>query len=96
MSQALRSLERFLELSEAMALAADEQEWEELVELGERRKAISDLWSADQSAQLLPSEQARGRTIMERCQRLDSQVFRLVKERQEALRVLLRETQPAT
>lgn len=93
MSQALRSLERFLELSEAMALAADEQAWEELVELAERRKAISDLWPADLGTRLLPPEQARGRTIIERCQGLDAQTSSLVKARQEALGVLFREPQ---
>lgn len=99
MSRALAALEGFLALSEAMASAAEAQEWEDLVLLGEKRGALSDnpaSLPADLGAQLLLAEQARGRMIIQRCQQLDSQTRALVKNRQEALGVLLREPKSVT
>lgn len=94
MSQALLALENFLRLSEAMASAAEEQEWEVLVRVGEERITLLDKLPADFSTQLPPAEQFQVRSIIERCQHLDAQVRSLVEERQDAVRVLLREPKP--
>ncbi len=96
MSQALLALERFLALSEAMASAAEAQEWEDLVRLGEERGALALNLPTDLSAQLPPAGQAHGRTIIERCQQLDAQTQSLVEDRQKALRILLREPNSVT
>ena len=94
MSRTLDSLESFLKLSEAMAGAAGAQEWETLIEIGDERGTLADQLPADLGATLLPAEQAHARTIIERCQQLDTQTCSLVEERQNALRVLLREPEP--
>jgi hypothetical protein len=91
MSPALRALESFLALSETMARAADAQEWEDLVRFGEERGALSDKLPTNLGAQLPPAEQARARTIIERCRQLDVQTRSLVGDRHKALRVLLRD-----
>lgn len=99
MSQALAALDSFLALSEAMASAAEAQEWDDLVRLGEERGAFSDNplnLPANLGAQLLVTEQARGRMIIRRCQQLDLQTRALVENRQQALRVLLREPKSVT
>lgn len=91
MSALLSALERLLALSEAMAAAAEAQEWERLVGLGEEHSACAAALPADLSAQLPAAEKAAARTIIERNQGLDQRTHRLVEERQQALRVLLRE-----
>ena len=94
MSQALLALEDFLALSEAMAKAAETQEWEDLARLGEKRNLLSDQLPTSLAASLLLPELARGRTIIERCQQLDAQTRSLANEQQKALRILLREPTP--
>ena len=91
MSQVLIELERFLELSEAMASAAEEQEWESLVSIGEDRGQLLLRLPADFALTLPPVEHASARVIMERCQKLDDKTCSLMGERQKDLRVLLRE-----
>ena len=91
MSQALIDLKRFLALSEAMSIAAEEQEWEDLVSIGEDRGQLVQRLPADFALELPLAEQASARMILERCRKLDEQTCSLVGERQKALRVLLRE-----
>lgn len=94
MSQVLLELERFLALSEAMASAAEAQDWEDLVRVGEERGALVGELPSDLGKQLPPGESARARTIIDRCQQLDVHIRSLVGDRQKALRVLLREPNP--
>jgi hypothetical protein len=96
MSQSLLALESFLALSEAMAGAAEAQEWEELVRVGEERGTLLAHLPADLDVQLPAAEQAQARLIIERCQQLDERTCLLVEERQKALRILLREPKPVT
>ena len=96
MSRSLLALESFLALSEALFVAADAQEWEDLARIVSERSALSDLLPADLAAKLPTSELAQGRAIIERCQQLDIQTRSLVEERQKALRILLREPDPVT
>ena len=91
MSALLSALERLLALSEAMAAAAEAQEWERLFGLGEEHSACAAALPAALAAQLPDSEKAAARTIIERNQGLDQRTHQLVEERQQALRVLLRE-----
>ena len=91
MSLALSLLESFLDISEAMSKAAETQEWDELVRLGEERNLLADQFPTSLAANLLVPEQARGRTIIERCQQLDTQTRSLVNDQQKALGILLRE-----
>ena len=77
-----------------MAGAAVAQKWESLVEIGEQRGALANQLPADLGATLHPAEQTRARTIIEHCQQLDTQTRSLVEERQNALKVLLREPDP--
>lgn len=91
MSRTLDALENFLKLSEAMAGAAVAQEWEALVEIGSERGILVGQLPADLGATLPPTEQAHARTIIERCQQLDTQTRSLVEARHKTLRVLLRE-----
>lgn len=92
MSPALRSLEYFLELSEAMAGAALAQDWDILALEGEKRIALLKHLPANLSAELAPDEFSRARTIVEHCQQLDTQTRLRVEAQQKALRILLRET----
>lgn len=94
MSLVLLALENFQSLTEAMASAAEAQDWEQLARIGEERTALSDTLPLDLAAKLPPSELALGRVILRRCQHLDAQTRSLVEERQKALRVLLREPTP--
>lgn len=96
MSRILLELEKFLALSEAMANAAEAQEWESLVRFGKQRDLLSDKLPSNLGAQLPPTEQLQAGTIIERCQHLDGQIRTLVDERQKTLRVLLREPKPVT
>lgn len=96
MSRALLVLENFLALSEAMAKAAMAQEWDSLVQVGEQRGTLLDTLPADLSSQLPPAEQIQARSIIERCQHLDSQIRLLVEERQNAVRVLLHDPKPVS
>ncbi len=91
MSRILIALESFLALSEAMASAAEEQEWDTLVRLGEERGKLVNSLPADLGATLPPEEQVHARTIIERCQLLDSKTCSLVEECQKAISVLLQE-----
>ena len=84
-------LERLLALSEAMLAAGEAGEWERLAALGEERKAIVDSLPADLNGTLFGPEKVRARTIIERHQVLDAKTRALIEERQQALRVLLRE-----
>ena len=96
MSQSLLALESFLALSEAMAGAAEAQEWEDLARIGGERATLLAQLPADLDVQLPPAEQAQARLIIERCQQLDERTCQLVEERQKALRILLREPKPVT
>ncbi len=91
MSALLSALERLLALSETMANTAEAQEWERLVRLGEERSAFAATLPADLAARLPDSEKAAARTVIERNQAIDERTRLLVEERQEPLRVLLRE-----
>ena len=94
MSRLLLALEKFLTLSEAMAAAAEDQEWDDFAQICVARNAHSDDLPTDLGTQLAPAEQARGLTIIERCQQLDAKTKTLVEDRQKSLRVLLRESSP--
>ncbi len=96
MSQALLGLEKFQALSEAMASAAEAQEWDDLLRIGAERDALSKNLPADLAARLPVAEQSSARRIIEHCQQLDVQVQTLTEERQKALRVLLRIPNPLT
>jgi len=91
MSRTLFALESFLALSEAMAGAAEAQEWDDLVRVGEERGTLLTQLPPDLEVQLSPAEQAQARKIIERCQQLDEQTCLLVEERQKAISVLLQE-----
>ncbi len=94
MSLLFAELERLLALSEAMAGAAEAQDWETLARLGEERAVLGDALPQDLSHHLLPRERSAARTIIERYQALELRTRSLVEERQASLRILLRE--PAT
>jgi hypothetical protein len=96
MSAALHALENFLALTEAMAGAAEAQEWEELARLGTERDALAKGLIANPAAGWPVAEQASARALIERCQQLDSRILSLAEERQKALRVLLRVPDPLT
>ncbi len=91
MSRALSSLESFANLSESMAKAASAQEWETLVQLGQERDAILEAMPANITPHLLPAELPLARDLIEKCRQLDAQTTSLLGERQNELRVLLRE-----
>ena len=91
MSLMLLTLESFQSLTEAMASAAEAQEWEDISRIGAERTALSVTLPFNLAAKLPPSELALGRMILKRCQHLDAQTQSIVEERQKALRVLLRE-----
>ena len=91
MSHALSSLERFANLSESMAQAASDQAWEALVQLGQERGDLLKAMPGNLAPHLLPAEQARARELIEKCRQLDAQTMSLLGERQNELRVLLRE-----
>ncbi len=94
MSRALLALESFLAFSEAMACAAEEQEWETLVRLGEERGKLFDGLPVDLGATLPPEVQAHARSIIDRCQLLDAQTCSCVEARRKAIGVLLQEPLP--
>lgn len=91
MSRTLLALESFLALSEAMACAAEEQEWETLVRLGEERGKLVNGLPAELGSTLPPEVQAHARSIIERCQQLDAQTCSCVEARRKAIAVLLQE-----
>lgn len=94
MSLVLLTLESFQSLTEAMASAAEAQEWEDLARISAERTALSDTLPLDLAAKLPPSELALGRVILKRCQHLNEKTRSLVEERQNAVRVLLRKPKP--
>ena len=96
MSRVLLDLERFQSLSEAMACAAEAQEWAELARTELERSSLLATLPNDLSAKLPAAELAQGRVILERCQLLNQQTQKLVDERQKALRILLREPDPVS
>ena len=96
MSAALHALENFVALTEAMAGAAEAQEWEDLVRIGAERDTIAKDLFANRAAGWPAGEQAAARALLERCQQLDIQILTLTEERQKALRVLLRVPTPLT
>ncbi len=91
MSHALSSLERFANLSASMAKAASAQEWETVVQLGQERGALLTAMPANLASHLLPAEQAQARNLIDSSRQLDTQTMALLGERQNELRVLLRE-----
>lgn len=91
MSHALSSLESFATLSESIAKAASAQEWETVVQLGQERSALLRAMPANLASHLLPAEQAQARSLIENSRRLDTRTMTLLGERQDELRVLLRE-----
>ena len=94
MSRGLDALERYRALSTTMLAAAQAQEWDELARLGGERSALFATLPPDLAGELPSAEQAAARVVIERCQSLDAQIRSLTEERQKALRVLLRVTQP--
>ena len=96
MSKALLDLKKLLSLTEAMARAAEDQDWEELTRIGNERSLLTTTLPANLSAKLTSSEHVQGREILERCQSLDNQTYAQIGERQHALRILLREPDPVT
>ena len=96
MSRVLLDLERFQSLSEAMACAAEAQEWAELARTELERSTLLATLPNDLSAKLPAAELAQGRVILERCQLLNQHTEKLVNERQKALRILLREPDPVS
>ncbi len=91
MSHALSSLERFASLSASMAQAASAQEWETVVQLGQERGALLAAMPENLASHLLPAEQAHARHLIDSSRQLDTQTMALLGERQNELRVLLRE-----
>jgi hypothetical protein len=91
MNPLLASLEQLLALSEKMAGAAGEEDWESLVRLGEERSALVATLPGNFDSRLAAGEKAQARALIERHQTLDATTRGLVEERQKALRVLLRE-----
>ena len=91
MSHALSSLERFANLSASMAKAASDQEWETVVQLGQERGALLTAMPKNLASHLLPAEQAQARNLIDNSRQLDTQTMALLGERQNELRVLLRE-----
>ena len=91
MSHALSSLESFANISESMMKAASAQEWEALVQLGQQREVLLKAMPDNIAPHLLPDEQVRARNLIENCRQLDAQTTALLGERQDELRVLLRE-----
>ena len=96
MSRALLDLERFQSLSEAMACAAEAQEWAELARTELERSTLLATLPNDLAAKLPTAEHAQCRAILDRCQLLNQQTQKLVDERQKALRILLREPDPVS
>jgi len=96
MSAALHALENFLALTEAMAGAAEAQEWEDLARVGAERDTLAKALLANPAAGWPAAEQATAKALIERCQQLDSRILSLAEERQKALRVLLRVPDPLT
>lgn len=94
MSRYLVVLESFLALSETMAKAAEDQEWDELVRVGEERGTLVDNLPADFAAHLPLTEQTHARSMIERCQQLDTQTCAHVEERKKSLDTLLRGLSP--
>ena len=94
MSRALLALESFLALSEAMAKAAEDQEWEDLVRVGEERGTLLDSLPENFAVHLPPPEQTHARSMIERCQQLDAQTCALVEERKKSIGTLLRGLSP--
>ena len=91
MSQAIELLERFLTLTRAINLAAEAQEWDETERLGLQRAAqLGDL-PADLAARVDPEKVAHVRALIEECLQLDARTRALAEERQQTIRVLLRE-----
>ena len=91
MNSTLLALERFLTLSEDMSKAAVEQDWEGLVRTEKERGEIFKHLPDNLPARLPQADQARARTIIERCLGLDAQVHSIAADRNKSLRVLLRE-----
>lgn len=94
MSRGLLALGNYEALSTAMLAAAEADEWDELVRVGDERSALFATLPADLAGRLPSSERAAARTLIERCQSLDAQIRALTEERQKALRVLLRVAAP--
>lgn len=91
MSNAFSSLEAFADISESMAKAADSQEWDQLVLLGQERDRLLKTLPENLAPHLLPAEQPLARKLIENCRQLDAQTAALLGKRKDELRVLLRE-----
>lgn len=91
MSRALATLESFLSLTESIHRAVEAQEWDDLAHLGEERGQVLAALPPDLETHLSPSEYPRAQSIMTRCQLLDDETCARVKDRQDLLRILLRE-----
>ncbi len=91
MSQALSSLNTFASISETMLQVATDQEWEKLAQLGRERADLVNALPENLARHLLPSEYSSAKEILENCRRLDAQTFAIIGERQDELRILLRE-----
>ena len=91
MSQALSTLRSFASITESMLQAARDQEWEKLTQLGRERTELVSAMPENVSRHLLPSEQAEAKELIDNCRHLDAQTLAIVGERQDELRILLRE-----
>lgn len=78
-------------MTESMLQAANEHEWERLTQLSRERTDLVSTMPEDLARHLLPNEQAAARELLEKCRRLDAQTLAIVGERQDELRILLRE-----
>jgi hypothetical protein len=91
MSQALSTLSSFASMTESMLQAASEQDWDLLTQLGRARSDLVSTMPENISRHLLPSEQAAAMEVIENCRRLDARTLAMLGERQDELRILLRE-----
>jgi len=94
MSPGSLALDRYRTLSEAILDAAQAQEWDDVVRLGDERDAVAASFPTDLSGRLPASEQVAARKAIDDCRSLDAQVRGLVEARQKELRVLLRVAAP--
>ncbi len=91
MSHALSSLDAFAAITETMLQAAEAQEWDKLLQLGNERDRLVGTLPDNLARHLLPNEHAQARELLEKCRHVDAQTLAIVGERQGELRVLLRE-----
>jgi hypothetical protein len=90
-SLAPNALEELLALSEAMLGAAESGDWELLASIENQRSDLVSRLPANLAGEPEVAKSARGRRLIEDCQRCDARVRPLVEARLNELRVVLRE-----